>query len=373
MLNPKAHAERLAEAAGITLNGSADWDIQVHNPALFRRVLLLGSLGLGDAYVDGWWDCKRLDLMFEKLIGALKNRPALPYLPERMLAASQLLYNQQTRRRSRKVAEVHYNLGNDFYQLLLDQRMIYSCGYWQNADTLDDAQYAKLDMICRKLELNRGETLLDIGCGWGGMARFAAEHYGVKVTGVTISSEQAKLATETCRGLPVEILLADYRSVTGRFDKIVSIGMFEHVGPRNYLTFMRHAHRLIADDGLFLLHTIGSSRRSAADPWIARHIFPNSRIPHLDQVTAAAMNLWRVEDLHNFGPHYASTLRAWYDNLERCWPEMSRQLELDERFRRKWHYYLLCCAGAFGARSLELWQFVMRPFGSRLPYQSLRP
>ena len=371
MFNPRSHVEQFADTAGITLNGSADWDIQIHNPALFRRIALLGSLGLGDSYVDGWWDCQRLDLMFERLISALKKRPPLAHLPDLLLRASQLLYNQQTRRRSRKVAYAHYNVGNDLYRRMLDQRMIYSCGYWANAETLDDAQYAKLDMACRKLELARGETLLDIGCGWGGMAKFAAEHYGVKVTGVTISSEQAKLATEACKGLPVDIRLIDYRAVTGKFDKIVSIGMFEHVGPRNYLTYMQHAHRLIADDGLFLLHTIGSSQRSGADPWIAKHIFPNSRIPQLHQVTDAAMDLWRVEDLHNFGPDYAATLRAWHDNFEHHWAELSAHY--DERFRRKWRYYLLCCSGAFSARSLELWQLVMRPFASCKPYRSLRP
>jgi cyclopropane-fatty-acyl-phospholipid synthase len=249
--------------------------------------------------------------------------------------------------------------------------MSYSCAYWLHAQTLEEAQRAKLDMICRKLELKPGERLLDIGCGWGGLARYAAENYGVEVFGITVSKEQLKLARERCAGLPVTLELMDYRELSGRFDKIVSVGMFEHVGPKNYDAYFAVAERLLEDAGLFLLHTIGNyitSRR--VDPWIEKYVFPNGWLPSAAEITRAVEGKLLVEDWHNFGPDYDRTLMAWWENFERAWPTLADKY--DERFHRMWRYYLLCCAGVFRSRQGQLWQVVLSKRTRRGAYRSVR-
>ena len=274
------------------------------------------------------------------------------------------LRNRQSLRRSRQVAEQHYDLGNDLFELMLDDTMAYSCGYWKDADSLHEAQLAKLDLICRKLELEPGMTLLDIGCGWGSLLEYATRHYGVRAEGVTVSSEQAQLARERCQGLPVEVLLKDYRAVTGRYDRVVSVGMFEHVGRRNYQTFMDTTLGLLKDRGLMLLHTIGTNESSQShDPWIDKYIFPNGELPSVKQIARAAEPGWVVEDLHNFGPDYARTLKAWDANFQAGWRQL--QHRYDERFYRMWRYYLNVCAGAFRARNIQLWQWVFSKPGHR--------
>jgi cyclopropane-fatty-acyl-phospholipid synthase len=278
----------LMTRAGIVIGGSAPWDIQVNDPRMFRRVLAQGSLGAGESYMDGWWDCARLDEMMRRVFEARVD-VELPSLRQLLAGLTARLFNPQTPRRSFKVGEQHYDIGDDLYQRMLDWRMIYSCAYWRKAQDLDAAQEAKLDLVCRKLGLERGMRVLDIGCGWGGAAQFAAERYGVDVTGITVSHNQAESARERCRGLPVRILLEDYRSVRGRFDRIYSLGMFEHVGVRNYRAYFDTVRRLLTDDGLFLLHTIGCNASvSANDPWVERYIFPNSMLPSMAQITHAA-------------------------------------------------------------------------------------
>jgi cyclopropane-fatty-acyl-phospholipid synthase len=245
---------------------------------------------------------------------------------------------------------------------MLDKRMIYSCAFWKNASTLDEAQEAKLDMVCRKLELKPGMRVLDIGCGWGGMAQFAAKNYGVEVLGVTISKEQASLARERCQGMPIEIRLQDYRSIDDTFDRILSLGMFEHVGYKNYRTFMNKARNLLKEEGLFLLHTIGSNTsRKTTDCWIQHYIFPNSMIPSAKQIAGSMEGLFVLEDWHNFGADYDKTLMHWFDNFRSSWNALKKNY--DERFFRMWKYYLLSCAGTFRARSNQLWQIVLSPKG----------
>lgn len=353
--------EHLLEQADVAVDGSRPWDLQVHHPQFFKRVLAQGSLGFGEAYMDGWWESKSPDQLLTRLISAKLDRKVKTSVVAYDALKARLL-NRQNVKRAFQVGEKHYNAGNDLYRKMLDKRMIYSCAYWKGADNLDQAQENKLDLICRKLDLQPGQMVLDIGCGWGGMAKFMAENYGVKVVGVTISSAQAELASENCRNLPIDIRLQDYREITGRFDRIVSIGMFEHVGHKNYRAYFRKVAELLSDDGLFLLHTIGGNKPATrTDPWIERYIFPNGVIPSSQQVTKAFEGVFVLEDWHNFGPDYDRTLMAWQENFERSWSEL--QKNYSDRFRRMWHYYLNCSAASFRARDNQVWQLVLSKHG----------
>lgn len=349
--------ESLLEGSGITMNGDAPWDPQIFNPDFCSRILRQGSLGLGESYMDGWWECERLDELAQRLLQHGLGERARPPSDRLMYRLQAGLINLQSKARAYMVGEAHYDLGNDLFESMLDPTMCYSCGYWKNADSLYSAQLAKLELACHKLELQPGMRVLDIGCGWGSFAEHAARLHGVSVTGVTISREQAALAQHRCSGLPVEIHLKDYRDIEGCFDRIVSIGMFEHVGHRNYRAYFETVKRVMADDGLFLLHTIGSNRTNiTVDPWVDRYIFPNGVLPSARQVAAASEDLLLMEDWQNFGPDYDTTLMAWLNNLEHDWPALAERYS--ERTHRMFRYYLSVCAGAFRARDLQLWQIV---------------
>lgn len=353
-------ADLLAEA-DIRLDGPSAWDMHVMSPTLATRLLARGSLGLGESYMDGEWEAEQLDEFFARLLRARlgdKVRPAVIL----MHALGARLFNRQTRSRAWEVGERHYDLGNDFYAAMLDPRMTYTCAYWAEATDLASAQDAKLDLICRKLALEPGMRLLDVGCGWGSLMGFAAENYGVECVGVTISREQAEWGRRRYAHLPVEFRLQDYRDIDERFDRVASVGMFEHVGRRNFRTFVRVMRRCLNPDGLMLLHTIGkNTRQGAIDPWIDRYIFPNGDLPAIGQIGDAVDDLFVVEDLHSFGADYDRTLMAWHANFEAAWPRFADRL--GERFRRMWRYYLLSCAGAFRARDIQLWQWVLSPSG----------
>ncbi|HEY4317080.1 MAG TPA: cyclopropane fatty acyl phospholipid synthase [Herbaspirillum sp.] len=354
-------AAELLGKAGIKINGQAPWDIQLHGEETFQRVFAQGNLGLGEAYMDGAWDATHLDAFFHRLLSAKIDDEVRPARLVLHALVARLL-NLQNARRAWQVGEAHYDLGNDFYAAMLDPRMTYTCGYWKSANTLAEAQEAKLELICQKLQLQPGMRVLDIGCGWGSFMRYAAERYQVECVGVTISKEQAQWAQANSAGLPLEFRLQDYRQLNERFDRIVSIGMFEHVGRKNYRTYMEVAHRCLSDDGLFLLHTIGKNeRKSAPDPWIDKYIFPNGDLPSLGQIGDAMDGLFVAEDLHNFGADYDKTLMAWHRNFEAAWPRFEAQL--GPRFYRMWRYYLLSCAGAFRARDIQLWQWVLSKEG----------
>jgi len=357
-------------AADIQIDGSRPWDLRVHDERLWNRILADGSLGLGEAYMDGWWDAERVDEFVARAMRAAIDA-RLPSMREAWLALKARVINLQAPRRAFAVGERHYDVGDDLYQRMLDPRMIYSCAYWRQARDLAGAQEAKLELVCRKLGLEPGMRVLDIGCGWGGAAAFAAERYRVEVTGVTVSRNQAAAARERCGRLPVEILFDDYRSLQGRFDRIYSLGMFEHVGPRNYRSFLAKTRELLAPHGLFLLHTIGNRvTQRANDPWIERYIFPNSHVPSRAQIDAAAEGSWVIEDWHEFGVDYDRTLLAWAENFERGWPEIAARY--GERFHRMWQYWLMISAGSFRARHLHLWQIVMSPDGTPGGYQEVR-
>ncbi|EGT5657791.1 cyclopropane fatty acyl phospholipid synthase [Citrobacter braakii] len=347
--------KELLSQADIRINGSRAWDIQLHHAGFFKRVLQQGSLGLGESYMEGWWDCERLDILFCKILKAKLDQQMPGNLKDILRIASARLFNLQSRSRAWIVGKEHYDIGNDLFALMLDPHMQYSCAYWKDATTLDDAQNAKLKMICEKLQLKPGMRLLDIGCGWGGLAEYAARHYGVAVEGVTISKEQQKMAQQRCEGLDVKILLQDYRDLDKHYDRIVSVGMFEHVGPKNYDTYFSIADRCLKPDGLFLLHTIGSNKKGmSVDPWINKYIFPNGCLPAISHIAEASESRFVMEDWHNFGSDYDKTLMAWHERFNQAWPELSSRYSAT--FRRMFNYYLCACAGAFRARDIELWQ-----------------
>lgn len=354
---------RLLNQAGIEINGPNPWDIQVLDDRLYNRVIKDHSLGLGEAYMDGWWECPRIDQMAARLARGNIEEKLSPTLKEYLFIAFHKIFNFQTKTRSREVAIKHYDLGNEFYRAMLGSTMNYSCGYWERATNLDDAQRDKMELICRKLMLQPGEKLLDIGCGWGGLARYAAENYGVEVVGTTISEQQKRYADDACKGLPVTILLKDYRDLPPRiYNKIVSVGMFEHVGYKNYRTFIEIASKNLDPNGIFLLHTIGSNTsHSSGDPWMSKYIFPNGMLPSPAQVSAAIDGKFVMEDWHNFGVYYDKTLMAWDHNFSAHWKEFEGKY--GERFKRMWHYYLMQCAGFFRARNLQLWQVVLTKHG----------
>ena len=363
----------ICEAADVKIGGTRAWDFQVHNPDLFARVLFDGTLALGETYMDGWWDCEAIDEMLARFLTVKADSKITHHLnPGNLLYVLQSKFtNMQSVRRAFQVGERHYDIGNDVFAAMLDPRMIYSCGYWEYANSLTQAQEDKLHMICRKLELARGEHLLDIGCGWGGLAAFAAEQYGVTVTGITISREQKALADARCADLPVDIQLADYRSLTGNYDKIVSVGMFKHVGHKNYATFFKTVQRLMKPQGLFLLHTIGKNPPEAeTDRWINKYIFPNGHIPTPGEIVNNLGELMVIEDWHNFGHDYDTTLQGWRDNFNRAWPSLAEKY--DARFGRMMQYYLAASMASFRAGKTKLWQLVLTPVDRGRAYRSVR-
>ncbi|KAA5541611.1 cyclopropane fatty acyl phospholipid synthase [Adhaeribacter rhizoryzae] len=361
----------LLARADVTINGHKPWDLQVHNQQFYARVLTQGTLGLGESYMEGWWDCDSIDeFVFRALRADLYKQARLGWQSWAEMLLSRI-FNRQTQKQAAHNARQHYDIGNQLYQLMLDKRLAYSCGYWKNADDLDTAQENKLDLICRKLNLQPGQQVLDIGCGWGSFARFAAEQYGVTVVGITVAREQVELGREMCKGLPVEIRLQDYRDVNETFDHVVSVGMAEHVGLHNFRTYMQTAARCLKSNGLFLLHTIGLGfSKTAPDPFINKYIFPNCLIPSLKQLSTAMENIFVVEDVHNFGPYYDLTLMAWFRNFNQNWPLLQNQY--GDRFYRMWKYYLLSSAGSFRARNNQLWQLVLSKNGVLGGYEAVR-
>jgi cyclopropane-fatty-acyl-phospholipid synthase len=358
----RAVLEEIFAAADIHLDGQRPWDICVHDDRFYARVLSAATLGLGESYMDGWWDCAALDELFFRAIRARLAERVRLNLRATVSIATAIGLNPQNKRRARRVGRKHYDLGNDFFRAMLDPAMQYSCGYFQQTTDLAEAQLHKMALICRKLGLQPGMRLLDIGCGWGGLAKYAAEQHGCRVVGITISREQHAYASANCHGLPVEIRLQDYRDLNESFDRIVSVGMMEHVGYKNYRTYMKTVSRCLEENGIFLCHTIGDTRsRHDSEPWIARYIFPNSLIPSASQVTRAAEGFFVLEDVHNFGAYYDATLLAWEENFRASWDRFESRY--GERFYRMWRFYLLSCAAAFRARSLELYQFVFTKQG----------
>ncbi|MCY9871072.1 cyclopropane fatty acyl phospholipid synthase [Vibrio barjaei] len=373
--NEYAIFESMLSSADIKINGSRPWDIQVNDVAMFDRILADGSLGLGESYMEKMWECKDIAELINRIL-AFELDKHLDLRAKMILGAKigkdkiKKFFNPQGTTISKHNVAFHYDIGNDLYRAMLDKRMTYTCGYWKNADNLDDAQEAKLDLICRKLGLKPGMRVLDIGCGWGSLMIYAAEKYGVVCDGLTLSEEQAKLGTQMVeeKQLPVNFILRDYRlyEPETKYDRVVSVGMLEHVGSPNYRDFFTCADKFLNQDGVFLFHSIGTFESTETnDPWIHKYIFPNGEIPSLAQLATAMEPEFNMEDLHNIGEDYDHTLCAWYRNFDKAWQQ--GDLNYNEKFYRMWKYYLLSCAGAFRCRELSVWQMVLTKVGTPKP------
>ncbi len=362
--------ERRLADAGVRLNGPEPDGITVYDPSFFRQIALRGTLGFGESYMAGGWDSQALEGCLEKLLRHDLDETQ-GRLPETLRMLAGRLLNRQSPRRSFVVGRRHYDRSLALFEAMLDSRLLYSCGYWKTAGNLEEAQEAKCDLICRKLDLRPGLHLLDIGCGFGGLARYAADRFGVSVHGITVSRDQYDYACKQTEGRPLRFDLMDYRELEGSYDRVVSVGMFEHVGAKNYRRFFQTVRRVLRPDGLFLLHSIGGNRsRARTDPWIERYIFPNSLVPSAAQITRAFEGLFVLEDWHNFGADYEKTLRAWHQRFEAAWPDLARQH--DPRFHRMWRLYLLSSAAEFKLRKLQLWQLVLSPHGVPGGYRAPR-
>jgi cyclopropane-fatty-acyl-phospholipid synthase len=366
MQNSEKFIRGLFDIAGIQVNGSRAWDIQIHHPRFYERVLRDTSLGLGESYVDGWWDSEAIDEMIHRILLARVDKKVKKNAGLAFQVLQARLLNRQSSARAYQVGEVHYDLGNDLYRAMLDRRLNYTCGYWKNGGNLDEAQEAKLELVCRKIGIKPGMQILELGCGWGSFAKYAAEKYDALVLGVTVSKEQVALGMELCKGLPVELRLQDYREVQGKFDAVISIGVMEHVGEKNYRTYMQVVDRCLKPDGIAFIHTIGGNESIVrGEPWSDKYIFPNGMIPSIAQLGKAMEGLFVMEDWHNFGPHYDKTLMAWHQNFENAWSNLKERY--GERFYRVWRYYLLSSAGGFRSRYQHLWQIVFTRQGTPQP------
>ncbi len=358
--------EELLDMAGIKINGSNPYDIQVHDNRFYDRVLSQTALGLGESYMDGWWDCPALDEFFTRILKARLDEKVKGSFSVKWRILKTLLFNRQSKHRAFLVGRQHYDVGNDLYLKMLDKRLVYTGGYWKNAENLDQAQEAKLELVCRKLGLKPGMTVLDLGCGWGSFAKYAAEKYQAEVTGLTVSKEQVELGRKLCKNLPVKLELADYRMAQGKYDRVISIGIMEHIGYKNYKEYMRVTDRCLKEGGLAFIHTIGRNESATkVNDWTDKYIFPNGMIPSIAQLGRAMENYFVMEDWHNFGPDYDKTLMAWHANFEAGWPELKEKY--GERFYRMWRYYLLSSAAGFRARQTQLWQIVMTRLGQEQP------
>jgi len=357
----------LFSEAHITVNGERPHDIKVHNERFYPLIINNAQLGLGESYMDGWWDCDALDEFINKVLRANLNDKVAKNIKVALLILKSRVFNRQSLALSKKLGVRHYNLGNDLFRAMLDKRLTYSCGYWKNANNLNEAQDAKLDLICRKLNLKPGMSLLDIGCGWGSLAQYAAEKYGVHVIGYNISEQQVKLARERCKELPVEIRQEDYRDAKGLYDAVASVGFFEHVGNKNYRKYMEVTHRCLKDNGIAFLHTISNNvTNNYINPWTDKYIFHNGMIPSVTRIAKSIEGLFVLEDIENIGPYYDPTLMAWYDNFHKSWPHLRERYGI--QFYRMWRYYLLSSAGGFRSRYNNVTQYILTKKGRKQPF-----
>lgn len=369
-LRPRQIVSQFLSECNVRINGDAPHDIRVKNEDFYTRALLDGSLGLGESYMDGWWDAQDLEGFIYLLLSAQVDERVWNWRKAAAYCVASI-FNLQKRARAFQIGERHYDIGNDLYECMLDRRLIYSCGYWESATTLDAAQEAKLELIFKKLGLKAGQRVLDIGCGWGGALQLAATQYNIDGVGITVSREQAEYARKLCAGLPITILLKDYRDLQATFDRIFSIGMFEHVGAKNYRTYMETVRRSLRPDGRFLLHTIGSANATNhSDPWIVKYIFPNSMLPSQQQIARAIDGLFSIDGWQRIGHHYEPTLLAWRDNFEKHWPKL--KASRDERFFRMWRFYLSASAASFRAGTIDVWQVLLAPNRERVDKGTIR-
>ena len=369
MLLFEKEMRRVLEDANIEIGGNRDWDIHIKNKSNFNKIFLQGEIGFGESYVKGYFECKKLDELIYKLLCKLPYKENLSSMSSIYSFILKIFINPQNMRRATKVAKKHYDIQPSFFKEILDKRMIYSCGYWHNTTNLDEAQEKKLDLIAQKLEFYPGMKVLDIGCGWGGSAAYFSEKYKVQVVGITISEKQYKYAVKNNSNELVSFILCDYRTHCNQYDAIYSIGMFEHVGEKNYSTFFQCIKKNLKPKASFLLHTIGgTSTKRIKNTWISRYIFPNGELPSQQQITQSVEKKFIIDDWHNFGCYYDTTLMAWHKNFIKLYPNIKCEY-YDEKFFRTWCFYLLSCAAAFRARSLHVWQILLTPTDSqKIPF-----
>ena len=359
----KRRFEELVAGAGIEINGRRPFDLRVVNDAFYERVLSRGAIGIVEAYVDGYWESDRLDELAAKLLSSGINFHLGSALTRRLHGFGARLLRNGKRRRALQVRK-RFDLKNDLYQAMLGRSMVYSCAHWKDSTHLDAAQEAKLKRVAEKVALRPGMRVLDIGCGWGGFAKYAVENYGVSAVGITVVKEQYELGRVLCAGLPIDLRLQDYRDLDDDrpFDAVVGIEVLEHVGYKNHRAFMSKIRRLLKPNGLVLLQTVANNTsRFFVDPRFRRTIFPTGMLPSARHVAAAAEGLLDIEEWHNLSDDYDQTLLAWFENFDSHWPQLRENY--GEHFYRMWKCYLLSFAGSFRARENQLWQIVFSRAG----------
>ncbi len=360
-MKSEASLRTILQKADLELNGSGPGDPQILDDRAYSMIASGGSLAIGEAYMDKLWDCSDLSVLISRIHEKKIYRDivALDHLP---LIIKGVFSNLQSRARSFMVAREHYDLGDDLYTAMLDKRMVYTSGMWKGASSLEEAQERKLDQVCQKLALQSGDRLLDIGCGWGSLMKFAAENYGVRAVGLTVSEGQTALGRKMCEGLPVEFIIQDYREYYDAegFDHVASIEMIEAVGPKNFRTYFEKAHELLRPGGHFFLQAIGSEDAvPKADRWMDKYIFRNGILPSLPQIERASRGLFNFEYLDNIGPDYDPTLMAWWERFDAAYPTLKANNPVyDERFYRMWKFYLQSCAGLFRAKVTHDWHIL---------------
>ncbi|HMO02164.1 MAG TPA: class I SAM-dependent methyltransferase [Oligoflexia bacterium] len=321
-----------------------------------------GLYGLGEAYMAGEWESQNLDNIIRSI--ALQGYCKKISLRRLFKLLTTLFINHQKGQKAFEVAERHYDLSNRLFTAMLDSSMSYTCGYWREAKNLEEAQTAKLRLICEKLKLAPGMRVLDIGCGWGNFAHYASTHYGVEVVGLTVSNQQAEIAKARCAKLPVEIRLQDYQKFKERiqFDRVVSIEMIEAVGKKNLPKFYETIKNSLKDSGIFLLQVItGEMFSRTSNPalddylvWLIKYIFPNGYLPSSRELFMPEKYGLKIENIHNLGSDYIKTLTAWQENFENNW--FSLKQEFSDSFKRMWLYYLAGCRVMFELSFVQIYQ-----------------
>lgn len=342
--------------------------LRVHDSRFYSRLLSDAALGLGETYMDGWWDEADGDVV--GLMGLIHLNDLRSKVRGNLRLQLNFLYHWvaaiATRTKSRSNVEFHYDTSNDFFELILDPMMTYSCGYQVYPDdSLEEMQLQKYELLSRKLDLQPGDRLLDIGCGWGGMLRYAAKNYGVRGLGITLSKEQMQWARQRIKedGLEdrLEIRLQDYREMAGEFDKVVSIGMFEHVGREFQTTYMQQVSSLLRNGGIGVLHSIGTTGSQFPGLWLRKYIFPGTYLPGIGDFTGNAEKAdLKVVHMENLKPHYAETARWWKENLHAQHDAIVKLSGFGaERVYRMWDFFFQLLEGGFRYGDLQVYQMLL--------------
>lgn len=360
----------LLREANIEPNGASPWDPQIKDERFYRTVLLRGSVGLGDAYLNGWWECADISGFILRIIksGIHLRVPRVDIFLRRLRFG---LIDAQNRIRSKRVAELHYDEDPYIFEVMLGSTNSYTCARWKGVITLDAAQQQKMDLLCKKAGLSSGMTVLDIGSGWGGFLAYAAERYQVRGIGLTISKTQLDYARKRYGNLPVEFRLQDYRDFVGGVDAVVSICVIEHVGSDHYREYFQKVREtLTREDGFFAMQCIlACDTQARMDPWTEKHIFPNGILPTLERIENAVEGILHIVDREFFRDDYVRTFSAWYENLVRNKNAIIARCGV--RYFRKYEYYLCLYIAGFGSGRIDVGQFVLSPT-PHLNYKPIR-